>query len=63
MSSTCPHNMVNFGLLAAEMGFALKFAGVPQTTASISAASGPEFTTLRRHVQDILLLNNFFSDC
>jgi len=33
---------------------------VPQTTGSISAASGPKFTILWRHVEDILLLNNFF---
>jgi len=37
----------------------LKFAGVPQTTGSISAASGPKFTILWGHV-DILLLNMFF---
>ena len=37
------------------------------TTASlretISAASGPKFTTLWGHVEEILLLNKFFSDC
>ena len=38
----------------------LKFAGVPQTTAPISAASGPKFTILCRHVEEILLLNKFF---
>ena len=38
----------------------LKFAGVPQTTGSISAASGPKFTILWGHVEDILLLNKFF---
>ena len=37
----------------------LKFAGVPQTNETISAASGPKFTILRRHVDEILLLNNF----
>jgi len=41
----------------------LKFAGVPQTTWSISAASGPKFTILWGRVKDILLLNKFFSDC
>ena len=41
----------------------LKFAGVPQTTGSISAASGPKFAILRGHVEDILLLKKFFSDC
>jgi len=38
----------------------LKFAGVPQTTVSISAASGPKCTILWGHVEDILLLNKFF---
>ena len=38
----------------------LKFAGVPQTNETISAASGPKFITLRRHVEKILLLNKFF---
>jgi len=38
----------------------LKFAGVPQTTGPISAASGPKFTILWGHVDEILLLNNFF---
>jgi len=38
----------------------LKFAGVPQTTVSISAASWPKCTILRGHVEDILLLNKFF---
>jgi len=33
---------------------------VPQTTGSISAASGPKFTILWGHVEDILLLNKFF---
>ena len=41
----------------------LKFAGVPQTTEPISAASGPKFTVLWEHVEEILLLNKFFSDC
>jgi len=38
----------------------LKFAGVPQTNETISAASGPKFTILWRHVEEILLLNKFF---
>jgi len=38
----------------------LKLPGVPQTKETISAASGPKFTILWRHVQEILLLNNFF---
>jgi len=41
----------------------LKFAGVPQTGKPISATSGPKFTILSGHVEEILLLNNFFSDC
>ena len=39
-----------------------KFAGVPQTCKPISAASRPKFTILWGHVEDILLLNKFFSD-
>jgi len=38
----------------------LKFAGVPQTTGSISAVSRPKFTILWGHVEDILLLNKYF---
>jgi len=38
----------------------LKLAGVPQTNETISAASGPKFTILWGHVEEILLLNNFF---
>ena len=38
----------------------LKFAGVPQTTGSISAASGPTFTILWGHVEEILMLIKFF---
>jgi len=48
---------------AAKTRIPLKFAGVPQATGPISAASGPKFTILWRHVEDILLLNKFFSDC
>jgi len=33
---------------------------VPQTNETISAASGPKFTILREHVEEILLLNKFF---
>ena len=44
----------------AKMRNPLKFAGVPQTTRSISAASRPKFTILWGHVEDILLLNKFF---
>ena len=38
----------------------LKFGGVPQTSETISAASGPKFRILWGHLKDILLLNNFF---
>jgi len=48
---------------AAKKRNPLKYAGVPQTTGSISAASRPKFTILCEHVEDILLLNDFFSDC
>jgi len=41
----------------------LKFAGVPQTNETISAACGPKFTILWGHVEEVLLLNKFFSDC
>jgi len=36
--------------------------GVPQSTGSISAASGPKFTILWEHVEEILLRKIFF-DC
>jgi len=42
---------------------AAKFARVPQTPEPISAANGPKFIVLGRHLEDLLLLNNFFSDC
>ena len=38
----------------------LKFAGVPQTNETILAASGPKFTILWGHVEEILLLKSFF---
>jgi len=38
----------------------LKLAGVPQTNETISAASGPKFTILWGHVEEVLLLNKFF---
>jgi len=41
----------------------LKLPGVPQTNETISAASGPKFTILWGHVEEILLLNKFFSNC
>ena len=51
---------------AAKTRNPLKFVGVPQTTGSISVASGPKFTVLWGHMEDILVLNKFFgffSDC
>ena len=44
---------------AAKTRNQLKFGGVPQTGQSISAVSGPQFTILWGHVEDILVLNNF----
>ena len=38
----------------------LKLAGVPQTGKPISAASGPKFTILWGHLEEVLLLNTFF---
>jgi len=48
---------------AAKTRKPLKLAGAPQTTGPISAASGPKFTILWWHLEEILLLNKFFSDC
>ena len=48
---------------AAKTQKPLKFAGVPQTPEPISAASRPLFTMLWGHVEDILCLTSFFSDC
>ena len=48
---------------AAKTRNPLKFAGVPQTNERISATSEPKFTILWGHVEDILLLNKFFSNC
>ena len=38
----------------------LKFTGMPQTRQQISAASGPKFTVLSDHAEEILLFNKFF---
>ena len=48
---------------AAKTQNPLKFLGVPETPEPISAASGPKLTILWGHVEEILLLNKFFSDC
>jgi len=45
---------------AAKMRNQLKFDGVPQSNETILAVSGPKFTILWRHLEDILLLNKFF---
>ena len=48
---------------AAKTRNPLKLSWVPQTNETISPASGPKFTILWGHVEEILLLNKFFSDC
>jgi len=45
---------------AAKTWKPFKLAGVPQTCQQISAVSGPKFTVLWGHVEEILLFNNFF---
>jgi len=45
---------------AAKTRNPLKLPGLPQTNERISAASGPKFTILWGHVEEILLFNNFF---
>ena len=45
---------------AAKTQNPLKFVGVPQTPEPISAVSGPKFTILSGHVEEVLLLNKFF---
>jgi len=45
---------------AAKMRNLLKLPGMPQTNETISATSGPKFTILWGHVEEILLLNSFF---
>jgi len=48
---------------AAKTQNPLKFVGVPQTPEPISAVSGSKFTILSGHIEEVLLLNKFFSDC
>ena len=48
---------------AAKTRKPLKVAGVLQTPETISDASGPKFTILSGLVEEVLLLNKFFSDC
>jgi len=45
---------------AAKTRNRLKFAGVPQTRQQISGVSGPKFTILRGHVEEVSIFNNFF---
>ena len=45
---------------AAKDAKPVELPGVPQTNETISAASGPKFTTLWGHVEEILMLNMFF---
>jgi len=45
---------------AAKTRNPLKLPGVPQTNETITTASGPKFTILWGHVEEILLLNKFF---
>ena len=45
---------------AAKTRKPLKFAGVPETPEPISAVSGPKFTILWGHVEEVLLFNTFF---
>ena len=52
--------LTQFGSNAAKTQNPLKLAGVPQTNETTSAASGPKFTILWGHVEEILLLNKFF---
>jgi len=48
---------------AAKTQNQLKFGGVPQTNERSQPLVGRKFTILWRHLEDILLLNKFFSDC
>ena len=48
---------------AAKTRNPLKRTGVPQTRQQILVASGPTFTVLSEHVEEVLLFNKFFSDC
>jgi len=45
---------------AAKTRNTLKLSGVSQTPEPISAVSGPKFTILRGHVEEVLLLKVFF---
>ena len=45
---------------AAKTRNPLKFAGVSQTRQQILAVSGPKFTILSGHVEEVLMFNKFF---
>ena len=45
---------------AAKTQNPLKFVGVPKTPEPISAVSGPKFTMLSGHVEEVLVLNKLF---
>ena len=45
---------------AAKTRNPLKFTGVPQTRQQILAASRPKLAVLSKHVEEVLLFNNFF---
>ena len=45
---------------AAKTRNPLKLAGVPQTPEPMIAVSGPMFTIVQRHVEEILMCNCFF---
>ena len=47
---------------AAKTRNPLKFAGMPQSNETISAASRPKFTILQEDVGEILLFSKFVSD-
>jgi len=57
-----PANFNGFRVLAALL-HGILVTGVPQTPEAISASSKPTFTIFWGHVEEILLLNKFFSDC
>jgi len=48
---------------AAKTRNPLKSAGAPQTRQKISATSGPQFTILSKHVEEILLFKKLFCYC
>jgi len=57
---SAPQSLADAQYWSAKMQNPLKFAGAPQTTGPISAASGPMFTILWERVEEVLLLNHFF---